>query len=84
MNVTGVVIRTRPENLECVMAAIKALSGCDVHFHDDAGRIIVTVEGESGADDMQRLRQLRNLPNVLDAGVAFTFSDEGMPREMFG
>ena len=83
MNVTSVIVRTKPENLESVMVGIRAMDGCDIHFNDEAGRIVVTIESESGSDDMPRLRDLSNLPNVISAGVVYTFSDDGLPKEMF-
>ena len=43
MNLSSIVIQTRPEHLESVLEIIKSSSDCEYHIHDLKGRIIVSV-----------------------------------------
>ena len=47
MNVSSIVVKTKPEHHGEVQAALEAADFCDVHFNDGKGKIVVTVEGEN-------------------------------------
>ena len=45
MNISSIVVKTRPENLEAVKTSLTDSGLCEIHFADDKGRIVATVEG---------------------------------------
>ena len=77
MNVSSIVVRTRPEAVKSVIAALEASGLCDVFFSDKQGRIVVTVEGETVDGEMEKLVAIQNLPDVLGADLVYAFSDDG-------
>jgi nitrate reductase NapD len=76
MNISGVVVRTAPENLQSVMDGLRSSGLCEVHFHDGTGRIIVTVEGENTSEEVTKVKTILNMPYVLCADLAYTCSEE--------
>ncbi len=70
MNVSGVVVACRPENLEKVSNAIDAFPWAQVHHHDGVGRLVVTIEAVSGGEGADRLRELQQLEHVAMAEMA--------------
>jgi nitrate reductase NapD len=67
VNVAGVVLSTRPERRDEVRAAAARLPGVEVHFVTEDGRLLVTVEDETG----QSLLALHRLDGVLAASLAY-------------
>lgn len=75
MNVSSIVVKTTPENMKTVMAAINSLDFCEVHFHDKQGRIIVTIEGESIHDQIEIMKRVQNMPFVLHADLMYAYCE---------
>lgn len=76
MNVSSIIVKTAPEHLDEVMDSVNALDLCEVHFNDESGRIVVTIEGETTGEEMTRLRQIQGLPHVLSADLVYSYSEE--------
>ncbi len=83
MNVSGIVIKTAPENREAVIEALKASGLCEVHLHDDEGTIIVTVEGTNTGEEVQKVREIMNIPQVLCADLAYSYSEDETDASLF-
>ncbi len=70
MNISSAVIKTLPENLEAVKDALRASGLCEVHFSDDSGRIVITIEGDGDVDESAKLKKIADLPAVATADFA--------------
>jgi nitrate reductase NapD len=84
MNISGIVVRTAPENLSVVLDSLHESQLCEVHFHDESGKIIVTLEGSNIGEEMVKMRQIMNLPHVLSATLAYSYSEEDTGDEGAG
>jgi nitrate reductase NapD len=73
VSISGIVVKTAPEHLETVMAALEASGLCEIHFHDPGGKIVVTVEGEGEGDDVRKMREIMDLPHVLCVDLAWSY-----------
>ena len=80
MNISSIVVKTTLEHFDDVMDALKTCGLCDVHFHDQTGKIIVTVEGEGAGEEMKKMREIMNLPHVLSAELAYSYSENELDR----
>ena len=71
MNISGVVVRTFPQDIEPVSQALSRLDGVEVHGANDDGRLVVTVEqpGEAALTDM--LAQLQSMPGILSTSLIY-------------
>ncbi len=76
MNISSIVVRTRPEHLDDVKLSLKDVETCDVHFSDTEGRMVVTVEGSDDVDETMQLKRIQALPHVISANFAYTYSDD--------
>ena len=81
MNVSGIIVKTVPRFLDEVLASLKAYEACDYHIHDEAGRIIVTVEGEDAAEEMKKLKVIQELPHVVAADMHYTYSEDELDAD---
>jgi len=77
MNVSSIVVRTATENMNSVMTEINSIDLCEVHFNDNQGKIVVTIEGESVHDQIELMKRIQDLPFVLNANLMFSYSDHG-------
>ncbi len=75
MNISSVVVKTLPEHLEEVKIALIESGLCEVHFHDDQGRIVAVIEGDDDADESDKLKLIAELPHVVSADFSCTYVD---------
>jgi len=76
MSISGIVVQTRPEDLEAVSEELKKSGLCELFFSDRSGKIVVTVESEGPRDEMQKMTAIQNLPNVLSVRLAYSYYGE--------
>src|SRR3990172_1225997 len=78
INVSGIVVKTAPENSGAVLAELRASGLCEVHFQDGTGKIIVTVEGRDIGEEMQKVKTIMKIHGVLSADLAYSYSEKEM------
>lgn len=76
MNVSSLVVKTVPERVDEVAASLKRSALCEVFFQDPGGTIIVTVEGNGGDEEIERMKAIQQLPYVLSVGLAYAYSED--------
>jgi nitrate reductase NapD len=81
MNISSIVIQTTPKFLDEVVENLKASPLCDYHFHDEKGRIIVTIEGEGVEEETKKLTAIQEMPHVVAADMHFAYSEEELEKE---
>ncbi|RJR18724.1 MAG: nitrate reductase [Nitrospiraceae bacterium] len=80
MNVSSIVVKTKPEHMQEVMDRIKAVDLCEVHFFDPHGQIIVTIEGSSIDEQMERLKLIQGIPFVFTANLAYSYCEDELTK----
>jgi nitrate reductase NapD len=76
MNLSSLVVKVSPENMEMVMASLTGSGLCDIHFHDqNKGTIIVTIEGKDTGEEMDKMKAIEKLPHVLGAALVYAYSE---------
>ncbi|MEF3191890.1 MAG: chaperone NapD [Campylobacterales bacterium] len=75
MNISSVVVKCAPRYLDELLDQIAKLEVGDIYAHDDQGRIIVIIEGETTEEESDKLKKLQALEHVLSAEVAYVYSD---------
>ena len=82
MNISGIVVQTRPEYLDGVVESLQSDPAlCDYHFHDELGRIVVTIEGEGIDEEMKKLVRIQQIPHVIAADMQFSYTEEELEAE---
>jgi nitrate reductase NapD len=82
MNISSIVVQTVPKFLDEVVASLKACEVCDYHFHDEKGRIIITIEGEGVSEELKKLRVIEEIPHVVAADMQMAYSEEELDEQM--
>ena len=61
MNISSIVIQTKPLHVKEIIAICEASDYCDYHFSDEEkGKIVVTIEGENLDEEMAKMNSMRN------------------------
>lgn len=81
MNLSSIVILTKPEHLEEVLHSIKESNECEYHLHDEKGRIIVTIEGKDTEEEITKLKLIQTIPNVISAEMVFAYSEDELDQQ---
>jgi nitrate reductase NapD len=82
MNISSIVVQTVPKYLDEVVANLKACEVCDYHFHDEKGRIIITIEGENVSEELKKLRVVEEIPHVVAADMQMAYSEDELNAHM--
>lgn len=82
MNISSIVVQTRPEYLEQVIDDLKNCGVCDYHMHDELGRIIVTIEGEGVSEELKKLKVIEGIPHVASADMQMAYSEDEIDEHM--
>ena len=73
MNVSSLVVNVAPQHLAEGIEKLRQSGLCDVFFFDSSGKIIVTVEGKTSEDEMQKMRAIQDLPFVISTALAYSY-----------
>ncbi len=76
MNISSIVVKTKPEHVQEVRESLDKSGLCEVYLHDDQGRIIVTIEGKDVNEEMNKVKQIHDISHVLSAQLSYSYSDE--------
>ena len=82
MNISSIVVQTVPKFLEEVVNSLKNSDACDYHLHDEKGRIIVTIEGESVSEELKKLKVIESIPHVVAADMQMAYSEDELESHM--
>ena len=76
MVVSGIVVASRPEDLDTTSKAVEAFPWAEVHYTEPTGRIVATIEADDIDQSISRLEELQAIPSVLSASLAEYCVDE--------
>lgn len=76
MNLSGILVMARPENLPGVVAELGTLPGVEVHQQDPVGRVVVVLEADSVRAEADGLRRIQRVPGVLMAEMVVHYFED--------
>lgn len=82
MNVSSIVVQTLAEYVDEVAENLKNCEACDYHFHDEKGRIIITIEGDGVSQELEKLRVVEAIPHVISADMQMAYSEDELDEHM--
>ena len=77
MNISGVLVHTRPAQRDAIAGRLGAIAGVEIHAVNNDGRIVVTVE-EAPGDGGRAMTEIHNTPGVVAAALVYQH-DESDP-----
>lgn len=80
MNISGVIVRVRPDKLAAVREGLAALPGVEICADAGDGRLVVTIEDVDAAGPADRFIQLHHIDGVLAVSLVYQF-DDSAPEE---
>ena len=82
MNVSSIVVQCLPKYIDEVVESLKNLPECDYHFHDEKGRIIITIEGAGVSEELEKLHAVEDVPHVIAADMQMAYSEDELDSHM--
>lgn len=76
MNIAGVVIHSRPEDINMVKKAMLTMQGVEIHGMKEDGRFVVTVEDEGYKETSDTVLGLHQIKGVLSATLVYQHSED--------
>jgi periplasmic nitrate reductase NapD len=76
MNISSLVVKVLPVNIDPALETLRRSALCDVHFHDrQKGTVVVTIEGKDTGEEMDKMKEIEKLPHVLGAALVYAYSE---------
>ncbi|AXH13582.1 chaperone NapD [Halarcobacter bivalviorum] len=82
MNISSIVVQTRPEYINEVVESLKKCEACEYHLHDEVGRVIVTIEGNGVQEELEKLRVIESIPHVVSADMQMAYSEDELDEHI--
>jgi nitrate reductase NapD len=89
MNISGILVVVPPVHTQATIDRLQALPGIEVHHTDaDSGRIVITQEAETIAAEIDGLKRIRALPEIILAEMSYHYfgddaeSVDAIPTEL--
>lgn len=76
MNISGVIVRARPELREIVRGRLLAIPGVELHAEGDGGRMVLTVEDGENWSTEDSLLKVHLVEGVVSASLVYQFNDD--------
>jgi len=81
MNISSIIVKTRPENYDAVWLNLQESDLCEVHFGDKKkGIIIITIEGETVEEEIAKLTQIEEMPFIISADMHMSYCEEELEK----
>jgi nitrate reductase NapD len=76
-DITGVVVRTLPDQLTQIRDQLQLLRGVEVHAVNDSGNMVVTIEELNGEKlALDTLSTINKIPGVLSTSMVYHHTDQ--------
>ncbi|WP_455220837.1 chaperone NapD [Kaarinaea lacus] len=75
MNISGVLVHIRPEQVDAVKSRLSEISGVEIHATTDDGRLVVTIENDDGPM-IDTMNSFHDIAGVLSASLIYHHFDE--------
>lgn len=75
MNISSVVLRSRPEALSAVRDSLAALPGVEVHAATCDGRLVITLQDAATASAADTFVKLHDIAGVMSVAMIYQYSD---------
>jgi nitrate reductase NapD len=82
MNISSVLVSTRPERAKSVECDLHTLAGVEVHAVTEEGRLIVTIEAESDRAVADTFEEINRQPGVLAVSMVYHQFESDPDREV--
>ena len=76
MNISSLVVHTRPEFLPSLKKELENLPGTEVHGTSDDGRVVITIEDNAAQSAADTMLAVQNMKGVLSAALAYHYFDD--------
>jgi nitrate reductase NapD len=78
MEISSMILRTRPERLEGVRRQVDRIPGVEIHGDSGDGRLVVTVEDGEGYRVEDSITKLHEVDGVLAISLVYEYCDDGL------
>ncbi len=81
MNVSSLVVRSRPEQCTAVRAALERMPGVEVRAATAAGQLVVVADHDDSGAAADSFVAINKIEGVLSVSLVFQFSDDSRASE---
>jgi nitrate reductase NapD len=81
MNISSIIVKTKPEHYDAVYMNLMESDLCDIHIGDkEKGIIIITIEGENVEEEIEKLSQIEDMPFIISANMHMSYNEEELDK----
>ncbi|RCU51686.1 MULTISPECIES: chaperone NapD [Corallincola] len=81
VHISSLVVHFKPEFLTPISAALTNIHGLEIQGHNDTGKMVVTLETATEHPVLDAIRDINELPGVLNTSLVFHQIDDASAQE---
>ena len=82
MNISGIVVRTRPESSRDVAGRLAQFPGVALHAMSDDGKLVITLEDTlEGGPLTETVLSVETMDGVLSTSLAYHYCDDDLHKK---
>ena len=78
--ISSLVVRTKPEALASVQAAIESIAETEIPGKHEDGRLVVVIDATDNRRATDIITDIQNMADVLSATLIYQFDDQNEPH----
>jgi len=76
MSISGLVVQTRPENVENLSNTLSLMTGVEVHTTTETGSLVVTVDLPDDAQASETFSKFMEIEGVLNTSMIYNYFEQ--------
>ena len=76
MNICGILVNSRPENVAAVTERLVAIAGIEVHAASDDGQMVITLEELEEDSTADKLFSIQDIEGVISASMIYHHNED--------
>ena len=81
MNISSLIVRSRPEHCAAVRAVLETMPGVEVRAATPAGQLVVVADHDDAGAAADGFVAINRIAGVLSVSLVFQFSDDSRAAE---
>jgi nitrate reductase NapD len=81
MEISSMILRTRPQDFHRVRMQLAAIPGVEIHGESDEDKIVVTVEDGEGYRVEDSITRLHEVDGVMAVALVYEYCDNALETE---
>ncbi len=79
MSICSMIVHSKPENLDPIIASLNEMDGVEVRARDERGKLVVLIDHPKRSVVADNMMAMNNIDGVLNTSLIYEYFEEDVP-----